>query len=173
MQLRQPSAGPCAAVPAAQLMGAMLGHDHADRRQLGDLVATEPSARPALLIIEPPPASAARIRVVIDDLIHLILRLELATRTPMPGLPTRARALALPAHQLLRLRTRLRPPLRARLRRIGRRRLGTRARILTRLLLQPPQPILVLLDPARKLENELNTRLTPRVIDRLRLAHDP
>ena len=54
-QLRQPGAGPCAAVPTAQLVRAMLGPDHADRRQLGDLVATEPPARPALLIIEPRP----------------------------------------------------------------------------------------------------------------------
>jgi hypothetical protein len=53
----------------------MLGHEHADRRQLGDLVATEPPARPALPIIEPTPATATRIRVVIDDLIQLILRL--------------------------------------------------------------------------------------------------
>ena len=87
-QLRQPGAGPGATVPAAQLMGAMLGHDHADRRQLAHLVATEPPARPALLFIEPMPAAAARVRVVIDDLIDLILRLELATRAPMPGLPT-------------------------------------------------------------------------------------
>src|SRR5205823_8155954 len=92
----QPGAGPCPAVPAAQLMGAMLGHDHADRRQLADLVATEPPARPALLLIKPTSASTTRIRVVIDDLIHLILRLQLATRTAMPGLPTRLAALALP-----------------------------------------------------------------------------
>ena len=61
-------------------------------------------------------------------------------------------------------------PLRPRLRRIGRRRLGTRPRILTRLLLQPLQTIPVLLDLARQLENELDTRLAPRVIDRLRLS---
>ena len=73
----------------------MLGHDHADRRQLADLVATEPPARPALPIIEPPSASATRIREVIDDLIHLILRLEFTTRTPMPGLPTSRSTLAL------------------------------------------------------------------------------
>ena len=135
-QLRQPGAGPCATVPAAQLMGAMLGHDHADRRQLSDLAATEPSARTALLIIKPPPASATRVWVVIDDLIHLILRFEIAPRTLVPGLPTLRSALALPAHQLFGLRTGLRPPLRARLGRIGRRRLRTSARILTRLLLQ-------------------------------------
>jgi hypothetical protein len=35
------------------------------------MVATEPRARPALPIIELTSASAARIRVVIDDLIHL------------------------------------------------------------------------------------------------------
>ena len=58
--LRQPGAGPCATVPAAQLMGAMLGHDHADRRQLAHLMATEPPVRPALPIIEPASASATR-----------------------------------------------------------------------------------------------------------------
>ena len=52
-------------------------------------MATEAPARPALLITKPPSATTARIRIVIDDLIHLILRPELATRTPMPRLPTR------------------------------------------------------------------------------------
>jgi hypothetical protein len=151
-------------------MGAMLGHDHADRRQLKDLAAAEPPARTALLIIKPAPATATRIRIVIDDLIHLVLRFEIAPCTLMPGLPTLRSTLAVPAHQLLRLRTRLRPTLRARPRRIGRRRLGTGARILARLLLQTPQPILVLADPARQLKHELHTRLAPRVIDRLRLS---
>jgi hypothetical protein len=99
-------------------MRAMLGHDHADRRQLADLVATEPPAWPALLIIKPASASTARIRVVIDDLIHLVLRPELATRTPMPRLTARIALLTLPAHQLLGLGSRLRPSLRPRLRRI-------------------------------------------------------
>ena len=93
-QLTQPGAGPCATVPAAQLMSAMLGHDHAHRRQLTDLVAAEPPAREALLIIKPAPATATRLRVVIDDLIHLILRFEIATRTLMPGLPARLTLLA-------------------------------------------------------------------------------
>jgi hypothetical protein len=124
-------------------------------------VATEASARPALLISKLPSASTARIRIVIDDLIHLILRLQIATRTPMPGLPTRLPPLTLPAHQLLRLRARLRPPLSTRLRRILRRRPRARARILPGLRLQPPQPILMLLNQGRQLENELNTRLTP------------
>jgi hypothetical protein len=64
----------------------MLGPDHAHRRQLSDLMATEPSARPALLWSEPMPATATRIRVVIDDLIDLILGRELATHAPMPRL---------------------------------------------------------------------------------------
>jgi hypothetical protein len=68
------------------------------------------------------------------------------------------------------LSKRLRSPLSARPRRIHRRRHRTRARILRRPLLQPPQPILVPLDPASQLENELHTRLTPRVVDRLRLG---
>ena len=136
-QLRQPGAGPCATVPAAQLMSAMLGQDHADRRQLAHLVAAEPPARTALPSSNRAPASATRLRIVIDDLIHLILRLEIATRTLMPGLPASLATLALPAHQLFGLRTRLRPPLRARLGRIGRRRLRTRPRVLPGLRLQP------------------------------------
>jgi len=103
-------------------MGAMLGHDHADRRQLGDLVSTEPPTGPALPVIKPASASATRVRVVIDELIHLILRLEIATRTRMSGLRTAFATLALPAHQLLGLRASLRPPLRARLGLILRRR---------------------------------------------------
>jgi hypothetical protein len=148
-------------VPAAQLVRAMLDREHADRRQLGDLMATEPPARPERVITEPTSAATTRLRVVIDDLIHLILRLQLATRTSMPGLPTSLTLLALPAHQLLRLRARLRTPLRPRLRRITRRRLRTRARVRARLLLQPLQPILMPLNPGRQLENELDTRLTP------------
>ena len=96
---RQPGAGPCAPVPAAQLVRAMLAHDHTDRRQLGDLVATKPAGRPTLPIITPPSATATRIRIMIDDLIHLILGLELTTRTPMPALPTSLAPLAFPAHQ--------------------------------------------------------------------------
>src|ERR1700733_12906233 len=166
----QPGAGPRAAVPAAQLVRAMLGHDHTDRRQLRDLMAAEPAARPALLPIEPMSASATRLRIVIDDLIDLILGFELATRAGMPLLPTGLATPAFPAHQLLGLRPGLRPPLRSRLRRIHRRRPGTRARILPRQLLQPPQPILDLLNPRGQLANELNTRNTPRVVDRLRLG---
>jgi hypothetical protein len=106
---------------------------------------------------------------VIDDLIDLILGPQLTTSTPMPGLPTSRPALAFPAHQFLRLRARVRTPLRPRLRRIRRRRLGTRTRVLASPLLEPLQPILVLRKPAREIDNELNTRLTPRVIDRFRL----
>ena len=168
-ELRQPGAGPCATVPAAQLVRAMLGHDHADRRQLADLVATEPPARPALSIIEPTPASAARIRIVIDDLIHLILGLQLATRTPMPGLPTSLRRS--PSRRISSL---------AFARASARRSPASSADPSTAAWSscanpaapapQPPQPILVPLNPAREIENELNTRLTPRVINRLRLG---
>ena len=84
-------------------------------------MATEPPTRPALPIIEPTSASATRLRIVIDDLIHPILRLQIATRTPMPALPTSRSSLAVPAQQLLGLRPRLRPPLSPRLRRILRR----------------------------------------------------
>jgi hypothetical protein len=156
-------------VPATQLVGAVLGPDHADRRQLSDLVATEPAARPALAIIEPASTIAALLRIVIDDLIDLILRAQLTTGTPVPRLTASLALLALATHQLLRLRTRFRTPLRPRLRWIHRRRPGARARVLTCLLLQSLQPILVLLEPANQIENELNTSLTPRVINRLRI----
>jgi len=80
-------AGSCAAVPTAQLVRAMLGPGHADRRQLSDLVATEPPARRALLLAEPMPASTARVRVMIDDLLDLILGTQLMTGTRCPGCP--------------------------------------------------------------------------------------
>ena len=168
--LGQPGARPGQTAATAQLMRAVLDRDHADRRQLADLVATEPSLRAALAVGELATAPATRIRVVIDDLIHLILRLQPTPGTPMPRLSTSLTFAALPAHQLLRFLARLRPPLRPRFRRIHRRRLGTRARVLPRLLLKPLQSIVVLLNPGRQLKNELNTCLTPRVINRLRLG---
>lgn len=132
-------------------------------------MTTEPATRGALLLGEPMPATTALLRIVIDDLIDLILGLELATRTPMPGLSTRLAALPLPTLELLRLRPRLRTALLPRLRRIQGRRLGTRPRVLTRMLLQPLQPIRVLPNLRSETENKLDTRLTPRVINRLRL----
>ena len=166
---RQRSAGACATVPTAQLMRAVLGPDHADRRQLRDLVATEPPLRTPLLGGELTTAPTTRIREVIDDLIDLILRPQHATRTAMPRLPASLALLALPAHQLLRPRPRLRPPLRPRLRRIHRRRPGTRTGVLTRRSLQTTQPLLQLLHPRGEIENELDTNLAARVINRLRL----
>jgi hypothetical protein len=65
----------------------MLGPDHADRRQLTDLVATEPPSGLLLLGGELAAAPPARLRVVIDDLIDLILGTQIATRAPMPRLP--------------------------------------------------------------------------------------
>src|SRR5947209_7006255 len=116
-------------------------------------MATEPAARPALPIIESPSAVAAPLRIVIDDLIDLILRQQLTTGTAMPRLTASLTLLALPAHQLLRLRTRFRTPLRPRLRWIHRRRPGTRARVLTCPLLQSLQPILVLHKPVREIKH--------------------
>ena len=109
--VRQGGAGPCATVPTAQLVRAMLAEEHTDRRQLGDLMATEPPTRPALRGIERPPAPATRPRVVIDDLIHLIRRLQLTASATVPKLPTLLAALTVFAHQLLCLRARLRTPL--------------------------------------------------------------
>jgi hypothetical protein len=93
----------------------MLDQDHVDRRQLGHLVATEPAIRPTLVAGELVTARATSIRIVIDDLIHLILGLQLTTRTQVPRLTARV---ALPTHQLLRLRARFRTTLLTRLRRI-------------------------------------------------------
>ena len=92
-------------------MRTMLGPDHADRRQLCDLVTTEPATPRALLDRELTSATTALLRIVIDDLIDLILRLELAPRTTMPGLTARLTALTLPPCKLLRLRPRFRPAL--------------------------------------------------------------
>ena len=76
-------------------MRAMLGPGHADRRQLGNLMATEPPPRTLLLGGELAPAPATRIRVVIDDLINLILGPQLATRTRVPRLTASLAPLAL------------------------------------------------------------------------------
>ena len=65
-------------------MRAMLDHDHTDRRQLGDLAAAEPATGLTLLDRELMAAPAARIRVVIDDLIDLILGLQ---NRPAPRCP--------------------------------------------------------------------------------------
>lgn len=65
----------------------MLRPGHADRRQFGDLVATESPTGPALLLAEPAPAPAAHLRVMINDLIDLILRPQPTTRTRVPKLP--------------------------------------------------------------------------------------
>jgi hypothetical protein len=96
----------------------MLSHQHADRRQLGDLMATEPSPWLSLLGRELATAPATPRWIVIDDLVNLILGPEFATRTLVSGLPASLAPLALPAHQFLGLLARLRTPLRPRLRRI-------------------------------------------------------
>jgi hypothetical protein len=85
---------------SGQRMRAMLDQDHADRRQLGHLVGTETSTRLALPDGEVMAAPATGAGIVIDDLIHLILRPQLPARASMPWLPA---GLALPAQQLLGL----------------------------------------------------------------------
>ena len=132
-------------------------------------MATEPTTRPLLLDRELCAAHTARIREVIDDLIHLIRRFVLTTHATMPRLPTLLASLTLPPRKLLGLLPRLRPPLLPRLGGILRRWLGARTRILTRLRLQTTQPLLHLPHPSSEIKNELHTRLTPRVIDRLGL----
>ena len=76
-------------------MGAMLSPDHADRWQLRDLTATEPSTRPLLPGRKRTLARAAHLREVIDDLIDLIRRSQLTTGTAMSALPTRLALLTL------------------------------------------------------------------------------
>jgi hypothetical protein len=136
-------------------------------------MAAEPAAPRALLLREPLTTTTTRLRVVIDDLIDLILRPQLTSRTLMPGLPARLAPLAFLASQLLRLLPRFRAALLPGLRRIGGRWPGTCARVLPCLLLQPLQAIPVLPNLSRQTKNELDTRLTPRVINcfRVRTLH--
>jgi hypothetical protein len=163
------------ALRAAQPMRAMLDHDHADRRQLSDLMTTAPATAPALILAELTAAATTRVRIVIDDLIDLVLGREPATRAAMPLLPARLALGTIPGQQLLRLRARLRTPLLTRLRRILRRRLRARARVLTGLRFQPPQPLLKPLHPRSEIEHELHADLPAGVIDRLSLGtiHSP
>jgi hypothetical protein len=71
---------------APQLVGAMLGQDHADRRQLRDLMAPKPPIRPMLLGGERLSTAPARLRIAIHDLIDLILGPQPAASTPMARL---------------------------------------------------------------------------------------
>ena len=57
----------------------MLDEHHTDRRQLADLVAAKPPAPTALGNSK---SSATRLRIMIDDLIHLTLGVEIATPHP-------------------------------------------------------------------------------------------
>jgi hypothetical protein len=97
----------------------MLAPAHADRRQLRDLAATTPTTRPPLLELKPVTAATTPLRIVIDDLVHLIRRPQLTAGAAVPGLPTLFTPLTVFAHQLLRLRPRFRAPQRPRLGRIG------------------------------------------------------
>ena len=74
----------------------MLGQDHADRRQLRHLMATEPPLQLPLLRGELPAAAPACRRKVIDDLIDVILRSQFPARVRMPALPARLAPLTLP-----------------------------------------------------------------------------
>jgi hypothetical protein len=71
-------------------VGAVLDEQRADRRQLGDLVAPEAPSETALILTELMPASTARLRIVRDDLIDLILASQPAAP---PGWPPCAPAL--------------------------------------------------------------------------------
>lgn len=96
-------------------MRAMLSYHYRDRRQLCDLVAPEAPARNPLIGPELVLAAAAALGIVIDDLIDLILRRELAPRPLVAGLAARLALAAAPGQQLLGLRPGLRATLLARL----------------------------------------------------------
>ncbi len=110
---------------------------------------------------------------MIDDLLELVLGQKLAARTLVAKLAARL-APATPGKQLLRLRPRLRASLLTRLGRIRRRRLRTGTRTLPSLLLKPRHPLVqkpdLALIPGSQLKQELDARLTPSVVDRLRLG---
>jgi hypothetical protein len=93
-------------------MRAMLDERHADRRELSDLMATKPQFGLALIGSELMTATAARIRVVINDLVDLILGLQFATGTLMPGLAASLPRSPFSAHQFLRFQAGFGPPLR-------------------------------------------------------------
>jgi hypothetical protein len=113
---------------------------------------------------------------VIDDLIELVLRRELSTRTLMTRLPARR------SQHLLNLHPSLRPALLACCRWILRWRLGAVARALAGLLLELTYPLLKPRIPnsqplkrPRQLKDELHAALFASLIDRLRLTelHTP
>jgi len=90
----------------------MLNQHHADRRQLAYLVTTEPATLTALVHRELAAATTARLRVVGDDLIDLILGRVFASRTQVSILGAGlALGIAPPSQQLLGLQASLRTPL--------------------------------------------------------------
>ncbi len=151
----------------------MLGHHNRDRRQLCHLMAPRTPRRHLLRLGELVPAAATGLRVVVDDLRDLIVGQQLAPRPLVTGLAA-GLAPATLGQQLLRLRPGLRASLLTRLGRIRRRRLRPGTRTLPRLLLKPRQPLVqkpdLALIPDSQLKQELDARLPPRVIDRLRLC---
>src|SRR5450631_1547969 len=155
--------------PTPQPMGPVLDIEHHGLWQLGNLMAPRLVTRNLLTLSELPPAPRTIVWVVINDLSHLTLSKQPAPRAAMTRLPARLAVLAILAGQLLRFLARLRPTLLTRLGSIPRRCLRTVARTRGRFLLQRPQPLLgprLLIDHSHQ---ERDTRLTPRVIDRLSL----
>src|SRR5450755_1331018 len=162
-------AGPLLTSPTPQPMGPVLDIEHRGLWQLGNLMAPRLVTRNLLTLSELPPAPRTIVWVVINDLPHLTLSKQPAPRAAMTRLPARLTVLAILAGQLLRFLARLRPTLLTRLGSILRRCLRTVARTRGRFLLQRPQPLLgprLLIDHSHQ---ERDTRLTPRVIDRLSL----
>src|SRR6202035_1707590 len=122
-------------------------------------------------------AASAAVGVVIDELVDLILGRQRTAGALMARLAASTSLLRIPRQQLLRLRTRLRPPLLPRLRGVLRRRLRPGTRALPRLLLKTPDPLLQQprlrrqpLHRRGQLENDLDATIPPRVVDRLGLC---
>ena len=92
-------------------MRAMLDVLDSDRGQLGDLMTPGAPPRDLLHLGELVPAARALARVVIDDLAHLILAQQLASRAPVTGLAASLALLPVLLEQLLGLRSGLRATL--------------------------------------------------------------
>ena len=163
------SAGSLPASRTAQTMRAMLGIEDRGRRQLGDLMAPRPVTRNLLALGELAPAIPTLLGVMVNDLLHPVFRQQLAPGARVTVLTTCLTLLTVLLQQFLGFRSRLLPALLPRLRSIGRRWLRTVPRTRSSLLLQHPQPLLQPRLPIHQPHQELDTRLAPRVIDRLSL----
>lgn len=160
---REPGTRDPAAAGAADPVESMLGHDHSDRRQLGDLAACRLAGRDPLRLSDHA-AAATPVRPMLNDLVDALERLE---PTAVTGI-TR-----LPARPTIRLR-----PLP--LRRPGRI-LARRQRRVPRAPAQPPLELLhpssqlrdlrvLKSDPFRQRHKHHDHRVTTLLVNSLRLS---